>query len=237
MTNLLDIKNLGKIYDKQARAAVDSLDFKLNKGEIVGLLGLNGAGKTTCIKMIAGLIYPTSGKIKFWGKDISEFPNKARRHIGYLPEGNPLWEDATPKEYLFLRASLLNLSSKNKQIEEITELTEINEVMNIPIAELSSGYRQRVGLSATFLGWPELLLLDEPARGLDPIQIESLNFLIKEASKKSTILISSHVLDELERTASRFIILKQGKLISDQKISETISLREYFLKIHKDNQP
>jgi gliding motility-associated transport system ATP-binding protein len=229
--NSVSIKQISKSYP--GVNALDNISFQLKKGEIAGLVGENGAGKTTCLRIMAGLMVPNGGTVRILGEKLYPTPEKIRKHIGYLPEGNPLPEELRINEYLSYAASIKGIKSNlvKKEKENMLALLGLKDVESRFIGDLSSGYRQRVGLAAAFLGWPQLILLDEPTRGLDPIQIESLSNIIGKASRRSTLLVSTHGLDQLERIAQRFIFLKSGKIIHDGTLPpDETSLRQFFLK-------
>ncbi|MBU1238323.1 ABC transporter ATP-binding protein [Myxococcota bacterium] len=213
--------------------ALSDVSFSLNPGEITGLVGANGAGKSTCIKIMTGLMTPSAGKVLVKGVSLFPNPEYRRRKIGYLPEGNPLPLSHRVIEYLDFMVSLKPIVKKSRREmrDEMLEVMGITDVSKRFIGTLSSGYRQRVGLAATFMGWPPLILLDEPSRGLDPYQIEMLSELIKKASHRSAVLVSSHGLDQLERIAGRFLLLREGILIHDGPLPESMgTLREFFLE-------
>ncbi len=217
--------------------ALAGVGFRLRKGEITGLVGANGAGKSTCLKIMTGLMTPTAGRVLI--KDVSLFPDPERRRgaMGYLPEGNPLPMDHRVTEYLDFMAALKPRHKRPRRElrDEMLETMGLTDVSRRFIGTLSSGYRQRVGLAAAFMGWPPLIFLDEPSRGLDPYQIEMLSELIRKASRQSAVLVSSHGLDELERIASRFLLLRLGELVHDGPLPEGVStLREFFLSAGRD---
>jgi ABC-2 type transport system ATP-binding protein len=207
---LIKVENITKYYGPCK--AVEDVSFTINKGEIVGFLGPNGAGKTTVLKVITGAIEPTSGRVSIFGHDIRKDPLKAKSLIGYLPENNPLYLEFTPRQYLRFIASLKGMSDTSRQIEEVMKAVFITDVKDRLILRLSKGYRQRVGLAAALLGQPEVLLLDEPTVGLDPNQIVEIRNLIKEIGKTNTILLSTHILQEVSTTCDRIIIIHNGRI-------------------------
>ncbi len=204
--------------------AVNDVSFSIPTGQIVGLLGPNGAGKTTTMRMITGFLKPTEGSIKIDGIDISENPVESKRKIGYMPESAPLYGDMIVADYL---TYIANVEGKNPE-EKVPLLCKecgLEEVMHKNISDLSRGYRQRVGLAHALMNDPEILILDEPTSGLDPNQIEEVRALIKEIGKTRTVIISTHILSEVEMLCSRVIIISGGKLVAD---SPTDQLRTRF---------
>ncbi|MDA3865002.1 MAG: ABC transporter ATP-binding protein [Deltaproteobacteria bacterium] len=216
---------------------LSKLSFQIKENQITGLIGKNGAGKSTCMKIISGLLAPDSGSVIVLDKSLYPHNHLVKKEIGYLPENNPLPDQMRVKHYLEFRGSLKQLRKKPRKnaIDEVVQLLKLDSVYNSFIGNLSTGYRQRTGLAAVFLGWPRLLILDEPVRGLDPVQIISLRKIILEAAKKCTLIISSHGLDELERITERFIFLQNGKIEHDGSLPAGQSLREYFLQSEENN--
>jgi ABC-2 type transport system ATP-binding protein len=198
--------------------AIDSLTFEVDKGEIVGFLGPNGAGKSTTMRILSGFMPATSGFASVAGHDVFRESIEARRHLGYLPENVPLYGDMRVNEYLRYRGSLKGLcgGTLRKRVEAVQELCSIDEVENKLISTLSKGFRQRVGLAEALIHEPDLLILDEPTIGLDPNQIRQVRELIKSLGQRHTILLSTHILSEVEITCSRVIIINRGKIeVSD----------------------
>lgn len=204
--------------------AVDEISFSIKKGEIVGLLGPNGAGKTTTMRMITGFLDPSAGVIKIDGKRIDEDPEAAKRKIGYMPESAPLYSDMIVADYLEFVAMVLGGDAIGT-IPELAKTCGIAEVMHKNVGDLSRGYRQRVGLAHALLHDPEILILDEPTSGLDPNQIIEVRRLIKEIGKTRTVIISTHILSEVEMLCDRVIIIASGRIVAD---SPTVELRERF---------
>lgn len=202
--------------------AVDDVSFSIPTGQIVGLLGPNGAGKTTTMRMICGFLGATSGSVKIDGKDISENPVEAKSKIGYMPESAPLYSDMIVEDYLNYVARMQGVDEAEK-VPSLCATCGLKEVMHKNISELSRGYRQRVGLAHALMNDPEILVLDEPTSGLDPNQIEYVRALIKEIGKTRTVIISTHILGEVETLCPRVIIISKGKLVAD---SPTNELRE-----------
>ncbi len=211
---MIEVKNLVKQYGK--KLAVDNVTFTVNKGEILGFLGPNGAGKSTTMNIITGYLSATSGTVTINGHEILEDPVKAKAKIGYLPELPPLYLDMTVKDYLDFVYDLNKVKIPRKQhIREICELVKITDVYNRLIKNLSKGYRQRVGIAQALIGNPDVLILDEPTVGLDPKQIIEIRNLIKELGKKHTVILSSHILSEVQAICERVIVINNGKIVAD----------------------
>jgi ABC-2 type transport system ATP-binding protein len=210
---LIEVKNLVKKYGDHL--AVDNLSFTVEKGQILGFLGPNGAGKSTTMNMITGYISASDGTVVIDGYDIFDEPEEAKKRIGYLPELPPLYQDMTVKEYLNFVADikLVKKSEKVKMITKIMDMTKIADVSERLIKQLSKGYKQRVGLAQAIVGFPDVLILDEPTVGLDPMQIIEIRDLIKQLSKDHTIILSSHILSEISAICDRIMIINKGKLI------------------------
>ncbi len=197
---------------------VENINLKIKRGEIVGLLGPNGAGKTTTLRMVAGVLPPTNGKVIINDLDIKENDHEVKKLIGFLPENNPLFEELTVEEYLDFWAKIKGIEKEKKQeaLDFVVENCGIGEVFYRPIAELSKGYKQRVGLSQAILTKPKILILDEPTEGLDPNQRHEIASLIRKLGEERTVIISSHVLSELAKIASRMIVIHRGKVVADE---------------------
>jgi ABC-2 type transport system ATP-binding protein len=201
------------------RSVVDNISFELKRGEIVGFLGPNGAGKTTTMRMITGYLPATAGTVKVAGYDIFKDSLKARAEIGYMPESVPLYDDMRVREYLTFRAKLKGLRSTgvSENVNRVIELCSLGDVRSKPIGTLSKGYRQRVGLADALVHKPALLILDEPTNGLDPNQTRQVRSLIGQLGSEHTILISTHLLNEVEMICGRVIIIDKGKIKADDK--------------------
>lgn len=221
---MIEVKNLVKRYGDHT--AVDQLSFTVNKGQILGFLGPNGAGKTTTMNIITGYISATEGTVTVNGLDVFEEPEEVKKMIGYLPEFPPLYPDMTVREYLSFVADLKKVikSERKQMIAEIMESTMITPMADRLIKHLSKGYKQRVGLAQAIMGYPELIILDEPTVGLDPKQIIEIRELIKELSKKHTIILSSHIMQEVSAVCDTIMIIDRGKLILSDK-PENLSAR------------
>src|SRR5882757_4307132 len=209
---MIEVENLTKRYAGQT--AIQDLNFEVSQGEIMGFLGPNGAGKTTTMRILAGFMPPTSGRASIAGFDVFGKSLQARAHLGYMPENVPLYSDMRVTEYLNYRAALKGVSHRRiaERVGDVKELCGLKEVENKLIAALSKGYRQRVGLADALLHEPDLLILDEPTIGLDPNQIRQVRELIKNLGKQHTILLSTHILPEVEMTCSRVIIIHKGRI-------------------------
>ena len=216
MQPMIRVENLTKRF--AGVTALNNVSFEVQRGEIVGFLGPNGAGKSTTMRILTGFIPATAGRVAVSGVDVFEGSLEVRRHIGYMPENNPLYVDMRVSEYLKFRAKLKGVprADRKERIGEVLEMCGIADVRRRIIGQLSKGYRQRVGLADALLGEPDLLILDEPTIGLDPVQIRQVRQLIKDLGKQHTILLSTHILPEVEMTCNRVIIIHRGKvLISD----------------------
>ena len=219
---MIEVSNVSRIFG--TFRAVNDVSFSIPTGQIVGLLGPNGAGKTTTMRMITGFLKPTSGTIKIDGTDITENPVESKRKIGYMPESAPLYGDMIVDDYLRYIARMQQ-QDENVKVPILCKECGLEEVMHKNIGELSRGYRQRVGLAHALMNDPEILILDEPTSGLDPNQVEDVRALIKEIGKTRTVIISTHILSEVEMLCSRVIIISGGKLVAD---SPTDQLRTRY---------
>lgn len=207
------VDHITKTYGKQK--ALDNVSFKIDAGEVVGLLGPNGAGKSTMMKIISCFIPPTSGSVSVYGHDIYEQSLEIRKRVGYLPESNPMYLDLYVKEYLEFVAGLYKVKNKKKKVAEMVDITGLGLEQAKKIGALSKGYRQRVGLAQALIHDPEVLILDEPTSGLDPNQLIEIRALIREIGKKKTIMLSTHVMQEVEAVCDRVIIINKGKIVAD----------------------
>ena len=212
----LQIIDLTKKFGEQT--ALNNINLNIKKNEIVGLLGPNGAGKSTLMKSITGVFKIETGQILFQGRDISQFPIESKKNIGFLPENNPLYQDMFVKEYLNFVANIHKISSK--RVEEVIDLVGITPEKSKKISQLSKGYKQRVGLAQAIIHQPDLLILDEPTNGLDPNQIIEIRNLIKEISHEKTIILSTHIMQEVEALCSRVILIHKGHIIQDCSIED-----------------
>ncbi|HCI23814.1 MAG TPA: ABC transporter [Lachnospiraceae bacterium] len=212
--DVIEVENLTKKYG--SHVAVDNLSFRVERGMIYGFLGPNGAGKSTTMNMMTGYIAATSGTVKINGYDILKNPEQAKKSIGYLPELPPVYPDMTVYEYLRFVAELKKVKKNERQvqIEDVMKQTQIEDVKGRLIKNLSKGYKQRVGLAQAIIGYPEVIILDEPTVGLDPKQIIEIRELIRELAKKHTIILSSHILSEVSAVCDHIMIISKGKLVA-----------------------
>lgn len=220
---MITVTNLHKSY--AGIETIHGISFKINKGEIIGFLGPNGAGKTTTMRILTGYIPPTSGTIKIAGYDIVDDSLHARRNIGYLPELVPLYTDLTVYEYVSFFARIMKIpkSSMQSEINEILEKTGLTGVSGKLIGSLSRGYRQRVGLAQALVGKPEVLILDEPTVGLDPVQIIEIRELIKTLARNQTVILSTHILPEVSQICNRVLIINKGTIVADSNVADLTS--------------
>lgn len=214
----ISVSKVTKFYGSQA--ALNEVSFEVGGGQIVGFLGPNGAGKSTMMKIITGYLSPTNGNVSVCGINFSDDSIAYRNKIGYLPENNPLFLEMYVLEYLEYISNIYKIKNKSKKIKEVVELTGLSPEKHKQIGFLSKGYRQRVGLAQALLPNPEVLILDEPTTGLDPNQISDVRELIKELGKSKTILLSTHIMQEVQAICERAIIINNGKIIADAKPNE-----------------
>ena len=226
----ITIEKVNKFYGKQQ--ALTDVSFSLKKGEVVGFLGPNGAGKSTLMKIITCYLQQDSGKVQVCKLDTLEEDLKVKSRIGYLPENNPLYTDMYIKEYLLFVGNLYKINNLKMRVDEIIQQTGLNPEQGKKISQLSKGYKQRVGLAAALIHNPDILILDEPTTGLDPNQLVEIRSLIKEIGKNKTVLLSTHIMQEVDKICNRLIIINQGKIVDDQFIShftkKNIDLEEHF---------
>lgn len=213
----ISVKHLTKYYGDQA--AVDNISFEAKNGEILGFLGPNGAGKSTTMKIITGFIPASEGVVEVCGHNILEHPMKVRQLVGYLPEHNPLYLDMYVKEYLDFVGKVYKIDNRKARIEEMIEMVGLQREQHKQIGALSKGYRQRVGLAQAMIHNPEVLILDEPTSGLDPNQLEDIRALIKKIGKEKTVMLSTHIMQEVEAVCDKVIIIKNGTLVANESAS------------------
>ena len=231
---MIEIQNLTKTYG--SKFAVDNISFKVNKGEIVGFLGPNGAGKSTTMNILTGYLSSNSGIAKVGGIDILENPAEAKKLIGFLPEQPPLYLDMTVNEYLNFVYDIKKCTFNRKlHLEEIRKVTKIDDVKKRLIKNLSKGYRQRVGIAQALIGNPPVIIFDEPTVGLDPKQIIEIRNLIRNLGKTHTVILSTHILSEVQSVCDRIIIINDGKIIADEKTENIAEAaddnRKYSIKV------
>lgn len=213
----IEVAGLTKMYGQQR--AVDNLSFQLEGGSITGFLGPNGAGKSTTMKMLTGIVIPDKGSAKICGYDLSDDPIGAQRKTGFLPENNPLYKDMYVREYLQMVAQIHEIQDRKARVEEMVELTGLQREAHKLIGTLSKGYRQRVGLAQAMIHDPDVLILDEPTSGLDPNQLAEIRALIKMLGEKKTVLLSTHIMQEVQAICDRVIVLNLGRKVADAPIS------------------
>lgn len=228
---MIQVENLVKKYGNHL--AVDHLSFTIEKGKIYGFLGPNGAGKSTTMNIMTGYLGATEGTVKINGHDILKEPEVAKRSIGYLPEIPPLYTEMTVEEYLQFAAELKKIpkDQRDAQIEKVVQMAKLEEVKNRLIQNLSKGYRQRVGLAQAILGFPEIIILDEPTVGLDPKQIIEIRELIRNLAKQHTVILSSHILAEVREVCDYILIIANGKLVASdtpENLEKNIGSRGYI---------
>ncbi|MFT5667206.1 MAG: ABC-2 type transport system ATP-binding protein [Vicingaceae bacterium] len=209
------VKNVTKLYGEQK--ALDNVSFSIKPGEIVGFLGPNGAGKSTMMKIITGFIPSNDGETQVCDLDVSEAPLKTKSKIGYLAEQNPLYYDMYVREYLGFVAGIFKLKNSKARINELIQMVGLSAEQNKKIGQLSKGYKQRVGLAQALIHDPEVLILDEPTTGLDPNQLEEIRKLIQKIGSKKTVMLSTHIMQEVEAICDRVIIINNGKIVADDK--------------------
>ncbi len=231
---MIEVSNLVKVYG--TNVALDNISFSAGEKEILGFLGPNGAGKSTCMNIMTGYLSSNSGVVKIGGIDIAEKPDEAKRLIGFLPEQPPVYGDMTVGEYLDFVYELKGCKyNRKKHLEEVCKVTRISDVRGRLIKNLSKGYRQRVGIAQALVGNPKVLIFDEPTVGLDPKQIIEVRNLIRTLGREHTVILSTHILSEVQAVADRIIIINEGKLLADEKtenINRTINENaRYMVKI------
>lgn len=228
---MIQVEHITKIYDSQR--VLNDVSFSVKEGEVVGLLGPNGAGKSTLMKILTCYIPPTEGEATVCGHSIYDDPLAVRKAIGYLPEHNPLYLDMYVREFLRFAAGIHGVDHLNDRVEAMIELVGLTPESNKRIGQLSKGYRQRVGLAHAMIHDPQVLILDEPTTGLDPNQLEEIRDVIRQAGKSKVVLLSTHIMQEVEAMCSRAIIINHGTLVSDDLIANTTSqqLTEKFHKV------
>jgi len=222
---MIEASHLSKSYGPVE--AVSDVSFRVDPGEVVGFLGPNGAGKSTTLRMLAGFLGPSSGVVRIAGHDLAEDPLRARSSLGYMPETAPLYPEMRVREYLAFRAELKRIPRRDRReaVARAVAETSITDVEDVVIGHLSKGYRQRVGLADALVGSPPILILDEPTSGLDPNQIRDVRALIRRLGKDHTVLVSTHILSEVEATCTRALVIARGRLVAQGSIDEIRALR------------
>jgi len=225
----IKVKNITKLYGKQK--ALNNISFEISTGEIVGFLGPNGAGKSTIMKIICSYITQNEGTVEVCGINVNDNTIGSKQKIGYLPENNPLYVDMYVKEFLAFIADIHKIKNKQARIDEMIQITGLTPEKNKKISELSKGFRQRVGIASALIHDPEVLILDEPTTGLDPNQLKDIRNLIKQIGKTKTIMLSTHIMQEVEALCDRVIIIKQGKIVADSQIANLKASKEIILEV------
>ncbi len=232
----VEVRNVVKRYGSQL--ALDDVSFDIGSGQVLGFLGPNGAGKTTMMRIITGIIPADSGKVMVNGVDVMEDSLKVRERIGYLPENNPLYTDMYVREYLRFVAGLYKLRDRRRRVGRLIEMTGLGREQHKKIASLSKGYRQRVGLAQALINDPDVLILDEPTGGLDPNQIVEIRSLIAAAGKEKTVMLSTHIMQEVEAICDRIIIIREGRIVANdtrENIIRMSSIRKQSVSVEFDS--
>lgn len=230
----IEVKKVSKYYGDQA--ALNDVSFSVKDGEIVGFLGPNGAGKSTMMKIISCYLPPSEGTVLVSGSDIFDESIQVRKKVGYLPETNPLYPEMYIREYLLFVAGIYKLKNKKGRVEEMIQQIGLQREAHKKISQISKGYKQRVGLAQALIHNPDVLILDEPTSGLDPNQLEDIRMLIKNIGKEKTVLLSTHIMQEVEAICDRVIIINKGELVADSSISELKDERDVdvtYLSLNK----
>ncbi|MDR1170476.1 MAG: ATP-binding cassette domain-containing protein [Prevotellaceae bacterium] len=227
----VSVENLDKYYGSQR--VLKNVSFNIKGAGVTGFLGPNGAGKSTIMKILSGVISPSSGTAKVNGMDVLQYPGKIKKIIGYLPEQNPLYHDMYVKEYLYMTASIYRVPQKKQAVSKAIEMTGLAPECKKKIGSLSKGYRQRVGLAQNLLHNPDVLILDEPTTGLDPNQIVDIRDLIKTMGKEKTVMLSSHIMQEVEAICDSIIIINHGEIVANEttsalKLSDRVTEIEFL---------
>lgn len=240
---MIEAKSVSKQFGQFS--ALSEITFKLNKGEVVGFLGRNGAGKTTLMRILTTFLSPSTGEVIVGGISNKKDSLALRRKIGYLPEHLPLYNNMSVKDYLTFAAQIKDINPKEiaQAVDRATRECQLTEVLNKSISLLSKGYKQRIGIAQAIIHKPEVLILDEPTNGLDPIQIKKVRELIKNLQQQTTIIISTHILTEVSQLSQRLLILKKGRIIVDGPLDEVVqqredsqTLEELFFNLHKTDE-
>lgn len=232
---MISIRDLTRNYGDVR--AVDSISLEIERGEVVGLLGHNGAGKTTVMKLLTGYLEPTSGSVRVGGREVAAERAAAQRQIGYLPENAPLYPELAVQEYLQMMAALRGVPADeiDRAVLRAAHDTALEDRLGAPIHTLSKGYRQRVGLAQAIVHAPEVLVLDEPTNGLDPAQIQSIRDLIRRLAERTTIILSTHILQEIEAVCDRVVVMIQGRIAADDRLPALLSSRTVALSLAADD--
>ncbi len=226
----IEARNVTKIFSGQA--ALNDVSLNVKSGQVLGLLGPNGAGKSTLMRLICGYLPPNSGSIEVCGLNVDKYPLETKARIGYLPENNPLPDEMYILEYLNFVAGVYGLHSTDKKVNEVIKKVGLEPELHKKIGELSKGFRQRVGLAAAIIHEPEVLILDEPTSGLDPNQLVEIRALIRSIGEKRTVMLSTHIMQEVEAMCDRIVMIKKGEIVADESMDKFVndkgSLEEAF---------
>ncbi|MGA9523229.1 MAG: ABC transporter ATP-binding protein [Myxococcaceae bacterium] len=224
MTAMIQVEGLTKFFGHHV--AIQNLRFQIDRGEVIGFLGLNGAGKTTTLKVLGCVLLPTSGRVTIDGYDVVENPHEIRKRIGFLPDTPPLYDEMTVRGFLSFVAQLRGVPARevDARVREVEEQTALREVDGVLVGALSHGYRQRVGVAQALVHRPQLLILDEPSSGLDPVQIVEMRNLIRRLKGQHTVLVSSHILSEISQTCDRLLVIQEGEIVA-QGTEEELALK------------
>ena len=225
----IEVQQIDKYYGSQL--ALDQVSFKIDAGEVVGFLGPNGAGKSTMMRILTSYIPPSSGMARVCDFDVLSDPDEVRKRVGYLPENNPLYLDMYVQEYLRFVSGIYHLKNSKERIKEIIHTVGLEKEQRKKLGALSKGYRQRVGLAQALIHDPEVLILDEPTTGLDPLQLAEIRQLIKKVGETKTVMLSTHIMQEVEAVCDRVIIINEGKIIADDSVSHIVKNANIFTVI------
>ena len=215
------VESVEKTFGTQR--ALKGVSLRCDRGEVVGLLGPNGAGKSTLMRLITGYLPATSGRVEVCGFDVSDAPLETKRRVGYLPEHNPVHEDMYVKEYLRFVAGVYGVTNRSERVEEVIAEVGLGPEVHKRIGELSKGYRQRVGLAQALIHNPEVLILDEPTSGLDPNQLVDIRSLIRKLGQDRTVILSTHIMQEVEAMCDRVVLIRLGEIVADAPLQEFVS--------------
>ena len=221
----IEVQNISKYYQEQL--ALDKINFKVNSGEIVGFLGPNGAGKSTTMKIISCFIKPSNGEVLVDGDSIHRNEIRVKSKIGYLPENNPLYEDMYVRESIGFIAQMHQVKNWKTAVENVIEKVGLHKEAHKKIGQLSKGYQQRVGIAQAIVHDPKVLILDEPTSGLDPNQLNEIRLLIKELGKNKTVMLSTHIMQEVESICDRIVVINNGKIVADQNLEEKTNIKDF----------
>ena len=215
------VDNVQKRFGTQL--ALNGVELRIGKGEVVGLLGPNGAGKSTLMRLVTGYLPPSEGRVEVCGFDVAEAPLETKKRVGYLPEHNPLHEEMYVQEYLLFVAGLHNVADRKARVAEVIREVGLSPEQHKTVGQLSKGYRQRVGLAQALIHDPEVLILDEPTSGLDPNQLVDIRALIRSLGKDRTVVLSTHIMQEVEAMCDRVVLIRQGEIVADAPLADMVN--------------